>query len=119
MSRAQFWTIVGLFVALAGLMLETRYQDAVERANTRAEIQDLRAETRAGIEALRTELHAEIASLRADLNDLRDKVDELNTRVSRMEGRLETVLRERDEGARVTRETVKAIVEEVLAERGL
>lgn len=144
MSRAQFWTIIGLFAALAGLMLETRYQDAVERANMRAEIQSLRAEMRdiraeigglrgeidglrvevdSKIDALRADIDTKIAALRAEMKSgiggLRDAFASLNTRVSRMEGRLETVLREREEGVRVTRETVKAIVEEVLAERGL
>ena len=137
MTRAQFWTVVGLFVAMLGVMLETRYQMAVEMENLRAEIRDvrgeigglrgeiggLRAEVDSKFEALRVEIDTKIAALRAEMKSgiggLREAFLDLNTRVSRMEGRLETVLRERDEGARVTRETVKAIVEEVLAERGL
>ena len=68
------WTVIGVGIALAGLILATTRSIRVEIRDIRAEIRDIRAEIR--------DIRAEIQAL-ADRLDKR--IDELSERVSRLE----------------------------------
>ena len=84
--------ILGVGVALAGLMLNGQYtQRAETRAEfqaVRAEMQTQRAETQAEFQAVRAETRAEFQAVRAEMQAQREDISGLLGRMAHLEGRM-------------------------------
>ena len=88
MNRTEFWTIIGLLIAMMALMnfqfihLSGRITDnadaiaeiRVEIAGLRSDMEGLRSDTEGAIAGLRSEMVGEIAGVRADMVSLRSEM---------------------------------------------
>ena len=85
----EIWTIIGVGVVLAGLILN---QGWGLRTDFNAGQSSLRAEFKAGQSSLRAEFKAGQASLQAQIAELRAGQVDLQQRVARIEGLLQGML---------------------------
>ena len=79
----EFYTIIGVAIALGGLIINSHRSLSASMAETRKEFRE-------EIRALRKEFHEEIRAVRKELNALRDQMHKeiaaLSERVARLEG---------------------------------
>ena len=99
MTKGETIAVVGVGVALLGVMVAGWADTRTGLAAMRGKIDDLRIEVKQDIAGLRGELKEDIAELRADVRRLDDRVDELNVRLVAVEIHTGTVARKnpRDE----------------------
>lgn len=84
-TRGETIAVVGVGVALLGVMVAGWADTRTALSAMRGEIDDLRVEVKQDIAGLRGELREDIAELRADVRRLDDRVDELNVRMVAVE----------------------------------
>ena len=91
---AEFWAIIGVGVALIGVVVPLMLGLHVSlRAEVRTEIAALRAEVHGEIASLRSEMRAEFAAVNERLLALEQRVSALEQRVARLEGAFEEMRR--------------------------
>ena len=88
----EMYTLIGVGVALAAILITSLSGVRAEITSLRTEMRDgqtsLRAEMREGHAALRTEMRENHAMLHAELVDVRTSVAQLGERVARLEATL-------------------------------
>ena len=92
-TRGETIAVVGVGVALLGVMVAGWADTRAGLTAMRGKIDDLRIEVKQDIGDLRAELKEDIAELRADVRRLDDRVDELNVRLVAVEIHTGTVAR--------------------------
>lgn len=74
---------------MAASRAEARSEMDAFRAETRSDMEAFRAETRSEMDAFRAEMRMELREVKTEVRELRTAQQEANSRLSRVEGRIE------------------------------
>ena len=91
----EIWTIVGVGLVLAGLILNGQWRTGSQidalRSDVGSQIDALRSDVGSQIDALRSDVGSQIDALRADVGDLQQRMVAVELRLGRIEAIVERV----------------------------